>query len=161
MKTKIAILLFAISLLQVKLFAQKIAADKVPSAVAGAVKAKFPAATDVKWEMEKKNVYEAVFKLNGNNVSANFDSAGKWMETETEIKVSDLPAPVNATLKKDFTAYKVAEASRIESVKHGNCFEAEIEKGKETIDVLFSADGKVLSKSKEKEEKGEKEKEKD
>jgi len=86
--------------------------------------------------------------LNGEEVSANFEKNGKWLETETEINVSALPAEVQSTLKKDFAGFKVEEASKIESVKNGNCYEAEIEKGEESFDILFSTDGKVLSKTK-------------
>ena len=74
----------------------------------------------------------------------------------SEIKISDLPTAVQSVLSKDFAGFKIEEASKIESAKNGNCFEAEIEKGKETFDVLFTPDGKVLSKTKVEEEKGEK-----
>lgn len=127
--------------------AQKISADKVPAAVTSAFKTKFPTATKATWEMEKSE-YEANFKLNGEEMSANFDNTGKWMETETEIKVSALPTTIQSTLTKDFAGYKINEASKIESEKNGKCYEAEVEKGEETFDFLFSADGKVLSKTK-------------
>ena len=133
-------------------FAQKISADKVPAAVATAFKTKFPNATKVTWEMENKTEYEANFKLNNEEASANFDNTGKWLETETEIKTSALPSAIQSTLKKDFAGFKINEASKIESVKNGNCYEAEIEKGEGTFDVLLSADGKVLSKTKVEEE---------
>ena len=128
--------------------AQKIATDKVPTVVTSAFKAKFPNATKTSWEMENANEYEAGFKQNGDEVSANFDNTGKWLETETEIKISALPVAVQNALSKDFAGFKIEEASKIESVNDGNCFEAEIEKGEETFDVLFTADGKMLSKTK-------------
>ncbi len=136
--------------------AQKISADKVPAAVLSAFKAKFPTATKTSWELENTNEYEAGFKLNGEEVSANFDNTGKWLETETEIKVSALPAAVQAALAKDYAGFKIEEASKIESAKDGNCFETEIEKGEETFDVLFTPDGKMLSKTKAEKEKDEK-----
>jgi len=145
---KIIFVLLSAALLSNAAYAQKISADKVPSAVTSAFKTKFPTAAKASWELENKTEYEAEFKLNGEEVSANFDNTGKWLETETEIKVSALPAVIQSTLKKDFAGFKVEEASKIESLKNGNCFEAEIEKGEETFDVLFSTDGKVLSKTK-------------
>ncbi|MEO7174780.1 MAG: PepSY-like domain-containing protein [Saprospiraceae bacterium] len=127
----------------------------IPAAVSAAFKTKFPNAAKVSWEMENKTEYEANFKLNGEEVSANFDNTGKWLETETEIKTSALPAAVQSTLAKDFAGFKVEEASKINNVKNGNCFEAEIEKGEESYDILFSTEGKVLLKTKleEKEDK--------
>ncbi len=129
-------------------FAQKMQEKVIPAAVTSAFQKKFPIATKASWELENKTEYEAEFKLNGEEVSANFDNTGKWLETETEIKVSALPAVIQSTLKRDFAGFKVEEASKIESLKNDNCFEAEIEKGEETFDVLFSTDGKVLSKTK-------------
>jgi len=153
---RIIIVLLTAALMSNAACAQKISADKVPAAVTSAFKAKFPNATKTNWEMENANEYEAGFKLNGEEVSANFDNTGKWLETETEIKVSALPAAVQAALTKDFAGFKIEEASKIESAKDGNCYEAEIEKGEETFDVLFSPDGKMLSKTKLEKEKDEK-----
>ena len=67
-----------------------------------------------------------------------------------------MPAAVQAALTKDFAGFKIEEASKIESAKDGNCYEAEIEKGEESFEVLFAPDGKMLSKTKLEEEKDEK-----
>jgi hypothetical protein len=148
-------LLITIALLSNSAFAQKISANKVPTTVISTFKAKFPTATKISWEMEKSE-YEVNFKLKKEEMSANFDNTGKWLETETEIKVSNLPASVQSVISKDFAGFRINEASKIESAKDGNCFETEIEKGEETFDVLFSADGKVLRKTKKEKEKGDK-----
>jgi len=147
MKRLINLLLIA-ELMSNGAYAQKISVDKVPAAVTSAFKEKFPTTTKTSWEIENTNEYEAGFKLNGEEVSANFDNTGKWLETETEIKVSDLPSAVLDALAKDYAGFKIEEASKIESVKYGNCFEAEVKKGEEAFDVLFTSDGKVLSKTK-------------
>jgi len=145
---KIIFMLLTAAIMSNSACAQKISADKVPAAVASAFKTKFPTATKATWEMENKTEFEANFKLNGEEVSANFDNTGKWLETETEVEVSALPSAIQSTLKKDFAGFKINEASKIESIKNANCFEAEIEKGEETFDVLLSTDGNVLSKTK-------------
>lgn len=145
---RIIYLLLSVALMSNSANAQKISADKVPAAVSSAFKSKFPTAVKITWEMENQTEYEANFKLNGEEVSANFDNTGKWLETETEIKVSALPAAIQSALKTEFADFKVEEASKIESVKNGNCYEAEIEKGEETFDVLFTPEGKVISKTK-------------
>lgn len=146
MKNMIMVLLCAAAM-STMAYAQKISADKVPSVVSSAFKTKFPNAVKTKWEIENTD-YEAEFKINGEEMSANFDNAGNLLETETEIKVSALPAAVQASLKNDFNGYKINEASKINSAKYGDCYEAEVEKGEETFDVLFTADGKVLNKTK-------------
>ncbi|MEO6166758.1 MAG: PepSY-like domain-containing protein [Chitinophagales bacterium] len=145
---KIIFILLTAAIMSNAACAQKISADKVPADVISAFKSKFPTATKTSWEMENKTEFEVNFKLDGEEVSANFDNAGKWLETETQVEVSALPTAIQSTLKKDFAGFKISEASKIESAKNGNSFEAEIEKDEETFDVLLSTDGKVLSKSK-------------
>lgn len=151
MNKMIFVLLIA-ALMSNMAYAQKISVDKVPAAVTSAFKTKFPTVTKTTWEMEGKTEYEVNFLLGGVKASANFDNTGTWLETETELKISALPAAIQSTLKKDFAGFKINEATKIESVKHGNCYEAEIEKGEETFDILFTVDGKILSKTKLEEE---------
>ncbi|MEO6133452.1 MAG: PepSY-like domain-containing protein [Saprospiraceae bacterium] len=146
---QIKIVIFAVTLILTAITAsnaQKLTSDKVPAAVKSAFKTKFPNVTKVKWELENKD-YEGVFTLNGEEASANFEPNGKWLETEEEIEVSDLTAAVHTALKNDFAGYKVSEASKIESAENGYTYEAEIEKGEESWDVIFTAEGKVLSKT--------------
>ncbi len=133
--------------------AQKVSASKVPASVLTAFKTKFPTVSKVEWEIENTKEYEAGFKMNGVETSANFDESGKWLETETEIKISELPSAVQESLKNEFVGYKINEASKLMLVDKGNCYEAEVEKGEDTFDILFSPDGKVISKTKTEEEK--------
>lgn len=107
--------------------------------------------------MEKNTAYEANFKLSNVEESATFDSNGNWMETETEIKVSELPQSIQQTLSKQFAGYKIHEASKVEDVPHGNCFEVEIKKDKVKYDVKLNDKGEVLSKETEKGDKEDKE----
>ena len=136
--------------------AQKISADKVPAAVNAAFKAKFANAEKVKWEMEDKKDFEANFNTGAVEQSATFTPEGKWIETETEIKSSDLPQAVQQTVAKQFAGYKTKEASKVENEKNGNFYEVEVEKGKEVIEVALSATGEVLSKKAEGKDKEDK-----
>lgn len=126
--------------------AQKLADDKVPAAVTAAFKAKFPTVSKASWEMESKTEFEVNFKLKGNEVSASFDDTGKWLETESEMKVSALSGAIQQTLKNEFAGFSVSEASKIENADGKTTYEAEIKKGKEAFDILLSADGKVIKK---------------
>lgn len=133
------------------LFAQEIPAEKVPAEVKTAFQSKFPEAKKVEWEMEEGN-YEAEFKMNGKEMSATFDAKGIWKETETEIKVKDLPKAVSTMLAGEFPGYKIDEACKVESAEHGSCYEVEIEKGDEEMEVLLKADGTILKKEMSKDE---------
>ena len=92
---KIIVILSACLLISLMGYSQKITPDKVPVPVKQAFAKKFPAATDVKYEMEKKD-YEINFKDKGVEMSANFDAMGNWLETETEIKPADLPKEISS-----------------------------------------------------------------
>jgi len=94
---KIVVLLSSFLLISLMGNTQAITPDKVPAPVKQAFTKKFPAATDVKYEMEKKD-YEVTFKDKGASMSANYDATGKWLETETEIKESDLPKEITALI---------------------------------------------------------------
>lgn len=51
---------------------------EVPEAVKTAFSQKFPAAKKVSWDMESASEWEAEFKLEGNEYSANFLTDGTW-----------------------------------------------------------------------------------
>ncbi|MCX6269946.1 MAG: PepSY-like domain-containing protein [Bacteroidetes bacterium] len=149
------ILLTTILLISFGGFTQKITADKVPAPVKQAFAKKFPAATNIKYEMEKKD-YEINFKDKGVEMSANFDATGKWLETETEIKESALPKEITASVAKNFAGFKTSEVAKVETPDKGTIYEMDLKKGKERYEVQFSTTGEVLKKTLQK--KGEDEK---
>ena len=108
-----------------------------PEVVLAAFKQKFPNAQDVDWSKEKNGEWEAEFEMPGSNeMSANFSADGRWLETETEIAFSELPAPVIAALQ----GKKVKEAARIEKADGSTVYEAEVKRK----DLIFDASGKML-----------------
>jgi hypothetical protein len=153
----VLITLSAFMLLTTLGYTQKVSAEKVPVAVKQAFATKFPAATDVKFEKEKK-AYEINFKEKGVEMSANFDAAGKWLETEMEIKESDLPKEVFVTLARNFGGFKVLEVAKVLTPDKGTIYEMDLKKDKEGYEVRFSATGTVLKKTPFRKEKEEEEK---
>jgi uncharacterized membrane protein YkoI len=133
--------------------AQKLKETDLPAAVKDSFAKRFPQAKNVSWSKENDAEYEAEFKINGTEQSVNFDQAGKWLMTETEIKKSELPAAVQASIAKEFPGYKIEETEKTESAANGSFYEIEVEKGKVTYEVQISADGKVIKKEEEKEDK--------
>ncbi len=114
-------------------FAQK---HTPPQAVVAAFNQKFPGMKDVDWGMEKNGEWEAEMDQNGVEMSANFSADGKWVETETEIKKTELPTAVITALK----GKKIKEASRIQRADGTTVYEAEVHHK----DLLFDASGKQL-----------------
>jgi hypothetical protein len=130
MKTFFGILLLATGMVSLAQ-AQKLNPAKVPAEVKAAF-TKLHAGTKVSWEMEKQH-YEAGFTLNGKETSEVYSAKGLLLETEVEIKSTELPAPVLAKLK----GAKIAEAAKITKADGTIYYEAEV-KGK---DLLFDANG--------------------
>jgi len=126
--------------------APKETALKVPSAVESAFKAKYASATPT-WSMKGSN-YQAKFKMNNEEMKANFDATGKWVLTETKIAATSLPSVVTTTIKKDFADYKTEDACKIQSASNTGAYSAKVAKGTEKYEVVFATDGKVVSKTK-------------
>ncbi|MBF9223785.1 PepSY-like domain-containing protein [Hymenobacter ruricola] len=141
---KTLLLVAATALLAGTALAQNLPAAKVPAAVQAAFKAKFPALKAVTWEKEGAD-YEAGFKQNGKTMSAVLTPAGVLQETETDMPTAQLPAAVRATLARDYKAYQVKEAAAIVKADGRTVYEAEVSKGGKAQDVLFTADGKVVT----------------
>ncbi|PIB34966.1 hypothetical protein BFP72_05950 [Reichenbachiella sp. 5M10] len=134
--------------------AQKSDSKNVPEKVLSAFKAKFPDAKKVEWEMENDTEWEAEFKRNGKEYSANFGTDGEWSETEYEIKASEIPANIRAILDQNFSDYEIEEPEVTETPQ-GNSYEMEIEAGEEEFEVAIDTKGKLTKKKEEEDEDNE------
>jgi uncharacterized membrane protein YkoI len=143
---KTVVLFSACLLFSITMHSQPIPVDKVPAKIKQAFANKFPAAADVRYELEMRS-YEANFKENGVTMSATFDPSGNWLETETEIIESDLPKEVSASVAKNFPGFKIVEASRTETSDKVIFYEMDLKKSKEAYEVRFSPKGDVLKKT--------------
>ena len=132
-------------------YAQK-TKEETPAAAKSAFAAKYPTAQKVKWSVEKPGEFEVDFTLNKVESSALFDATGKFLEAETEIKQSELPQVVQATIAKDFAGYKLDEIEKSTDTNSVVSYEMEAVKGKEKLELSFDANGKLLSKAPLKEE---------
>jgi len=142
MKTS-ALILSAVMLISFSACGQS--EKNVPSNVASAFSQKFQGASKVKWSKENDKEWEAEFKMDGKEFSANFDNSGAWTETEYEITAKEIPAAVKAALDKEFAGYKVAEPE-VSETQEGKVFEFALNKGKERLEAAIDITGKVLTK---------------
>lgn len=136
---------------------------KVPEKVAAAFKARFPAAVTVEWGKESDTEFEAEFKMNGKEMSANFDATGKWLETETRLSKNDLPAPVLAALKSTFGGSEVKNIESLEEAGKAIVYEVQLEQGEKKLEVILDAGGKIVKQAavNDEEEEGEESEEND
>ena len=119
---------------------------QVPQVVRDAFAAKYPEAQKVNWEEETD--YEAAFRLQGSEMSATFTAHGQWLETEREVKKSELPEAVKSAIKKDFPGYSVEEAERLETPNMPLAFEVELEYDTNhyEVEAVYSAEGNLVKK---------------
>ncbi len=149
---KNTILVLAIGFTTLTAAAQKIKEADVPANVKTAFTKQFPGTNAAKWEKENGN-YEAEFDLNKVETSALFNSAGVLLETEIEIKTSELPKTVSEYVSKNLAGKKIKEASKITDAKGIVTYEAEVDEA----DYIFDSKGDFLKKVIEKDEKKDKE----
>jgi hypothetical protein len=166
---RIIITLSAVIVSITSVYAQKIKEADVPPSVKEEFKKQFPDVKKAEWEKEDAN-YEAEFKVsrvamdNSNakkeeiEKSVVFSASGELLETEEEIKVSALPTSVSEYVSKNYAGYKLEEAAKITDNKGAVTYEAEIEKGKEELDLLFDATGAFIKKETEKPDEKDKKK---
>ena len=141
------ILAFVFAFFSVAAFSQKNPSENVKKEFSK----KFATAKSVSWATEEKNEWEAEFTMDGKKMSASFDNSGKFIESETSITEKELPAPVTATLNRDFPGYKKSLIEIYESTEMKG-FELGLKKGETSIEVIIDNNGKVLKKTDVKEE---------
>lgn len=141
MKTITVITLFSLGVSYAN--AQKITEAEVPASARATFVKQYPDIKSAKWEKEGAN-YEAEFDLKKVETSVLIDPSGSILETESEIKVSELPKEVSEYVTKNLLGKKIKEASKIIDTKGVITFEAEIDK----VDYIFDAFGKLIKKNK-------------
>ena len=119
---------------------QRLTAKDTPALVQNSVKARFPHATDLEWE-KKKDLFEAEFIQGQQEYSVLLDAAGTIRMIKQEIAATSLPATIAEVLKKNYAAYTLDDAERIE--KDGEVFyQVELEKGLREQHLVFGANGR-------------------
>lgn len=113
--------------------------DEVPVAVKNAFKKDYPQVNKVKWD-DEHGTYEAEFKLGNKDMSVTYSSSGMKEETETSLKVAELPKNViSYVAQKKYGTIK--EAAKIVKADGSVIYEAEVKKG----DLLFDHNGNFQS----------------
>jgi hypothetical protein len=126
--------------------AQKVEESKVPAAVTKVFKAKYPNVKDADWEKEGAD-YEVEYLMATKKYESKFSADGKWMETETKMKVTEIPQSVKTGwAKTEYKDWKIEKVSQVESsdATMSSFYELEVEKAGKEKEVCVSSDGKVL-----------------
>lgn len=110
-----------------------------PASIKTAFEKAFPKASKVKWKKEDGDI-EAAFTQDGREMSVVYDSKGALKETETDIKVSELPAAVAEYVKRHYKGAKIHEAAKVLKPNGEINYEAEVK----DLDLVFDANGKFI-----------------
>ena len=121
-----------------------VAAADVPAAVTAALRAEFSSTGTVDWSREGTD-YEATFTADGAKRSVLISQTGAVRSVETETPVADLPQNVRDAVARDYAAYTVTAAARIEERSPAwTRYEAQVERGTEKIDLIYAADATLV-----------------
>lgn len=132
--------LIAVALLATTIaLAQKIQTKEVPAAVKTAFQKNYPQIKILKWDKEDGN-FEASYELNEIDNSVLFDQQGNIIESEVEIKTTQLPRGVLEYVKTNYKTLKVDEAAKITHNDGVIVYEVEMKK----MDLLFDSNGKFI-----------------
>jgi len=119
--------------------AQRIKESEVPAAVISSFQNNFKGIKAERWGKESGN-YEAEFDLKDKEASATFAPDGKWIETEVEIPMSEMPKAAAEYIAKNYDGKRVRETAKITTADGKVKYEAEIRKQ----DLLFDENGNLL-----------------
>jgi hypothetical protein len=143
---KVIVLLSVCMLFALIGYTQNIPAEKVPAAVKEAFAKKFPAAASVAYTMEKTD-YKVNFKDKAVGMSANFNSKGVWLETQTIMIESDLPKDVLTSVATNFVGFVITDITKIDGPDNVLNYEMHLKKGTVAEKVKFSSKGEILKKT--------------
>jgi len=138
MKILSVLLVVLFSVLLISCDQQKV---NIPDSVKVSFEEMFPDATEVEWEMENDNGWEADFELDGKEASACFTINGEWIETEYEVE--DLPETIETIVNETYPGYKIDEIDMVESPEF-NGYEIELENGEEELEILVTRNGEIV-----------------
>jgi hypothetical protein len=131
---------------------EKITADKLPKAVAAAVKEYFPDAefTSITKETEgTKVVYDIELKEKGKKHEMDIQEDGTVLEIEDEVAAADLPAAVSKALEAKYPKATLKDAMAVNKMtgKEKKLLHYELTittAEKKSVEVLISPDGKEV-----------------
>jgi uncharacterized membrane protein YkoI len=117
---------------------------KPPKEVQDAFSEKYSSVQKVDWDQEEGE-WEAEFKWEGTEMTVCFDNAGKWLETETEVKKKDVPSAIMEAINQKYEGWKIEEIEMIEKPDFKG-YELALEKGETETEILISEAGGITVK---------------
>jgi len=131
---------------------EKISTDKLPKAVANALKARFPGATLVSASKDSDKgqvVYDVELKQKDRKYETDIKADGTMIEIEKEIAIKDVPAAITKGVEAKYPKSTIREVMEVNKVKgkeeKPDHYEVTIEtSSKKKLEVTASLDGKKV-----------------
>jgi hypothetical protein len=135
--------------------------DVIPAAKTN-FESKYPSASNVSWgyyepysdinwdwtgwpALDTKD-YAVRYNMDGSDYYTWYDQDGNWVGTTTVVtNYSNLPAPVNNAIKREFKDYTIKSVNK-ENDKNREAYEVKLEKGNDKMTALITSDGTVFKK---------------
>jgi hypothetical protein len=115
----------------------------VPKIVLDSFQLSYSGIVNAKWEYGD-GFYEVVFTKNGLEMVVDYDIYGKCEQTETEIKLSELPNAVTSYLNKKYKDFIITGASKTVTKSNILTFVVQVGKKGKILDITFNSEGKFL-----------------
>ena len=116
----------------------------VPERVTQALHSKYPAATDVEWEM-KGGYYVADCRMDGRELDVWFGRSGDWVLTETELAWENLPPVVQtAFLEGAYSTWTREECTMLEYAVEPIQYVIEVEQASSKVQLFYATDGNLI-----------------
>lgn len=125
-------------------FGQKLTSDKVPTGISKSFSTQYPNA-NANWERFGEN-YTASYRLNNENYNAIYSSNGTWVGTGMEIKNAAIPTSVSSSMNRDYAAYQVKDAMRMQNADGTISYRTHVIKDGTGMELMYNEQGKLLSK---------------
>ena len=104
----------------------------------------FPTASDVEWELEDENEWEAEFEMDGKEIEAGFDHSGKWLETEWKVDITEIPGAILTMIGANYEGWEIKETEFVESPDIVG-YEVKLKMGDKQIELQINSNGEILA----------------
>lgn len=118
--------------------------QEAPQAVQDNFNAMYPGEDDPNWHVDAHGYHEAHFKQNGIKYRADYYKDGRWYETETSIKVKELPKAIRKEIKKQFSHLEISEVEKVQHHSKGLFYDVEFKRKGKNKDIEFRENGSIL-----------------
>lgn len=114
-----------------------------PEAVTKSFQKMYPQVTNVKWG--KGNIHwEAMFTVNNEHTTAEFGEDGKWVKTEAQIPVSQLPDKISSAIKSANPGVEILRTQKLDSAQDGTRYEAYVKVNGKAKEVWYDTNGMLV-----------------